>query len=217
MSGNLPTQHTDTGQHSNMSDFGLMYYNARYYDPALGRFTSADTLIPEPGNPQSWDRYAYVENNPLRYTDPSGHMQSCGMEGCGIVPPLIIPRSQWGQYAPGENPGNFSEAERETYDPNDEFGGYYEYREDLKDELDTIVLHHVGDGGLSDNPQAIENAHMVALGYYDVGYHFIIGTDGKIYEGRNIRARGYHVRGFNSHKIGIVLMGDFSTGYPTKQ
>ena len=73
MSGNLPTQHTDTGQHSNMSDFGLMYYNARYYDPALGRFTSADTLIPEPGNPQSWDRYAYVENNPLRYTDPSGH------------------------------------------------------------------------------------------------------------------------------------------------
>ncbi len=56
-----------------MSDFGLMNYNARWYDPALGRFVQADTLIPQPGNPQAWDRYAYVENNPLRYTDPSGH------------------------------------------------------------------------------------------------------------------------------------------------
>ncbi len=56
-----------------MSDFGLMNYNARWYDPALGRFAQADTLIPQPGDPQAWDRYAYVENNPLRYTDPSGH------------------------------------------------------------------------------------------------------------------------------------------------
>jgi len=78
MSGNLPTQHTDTGQYSNMSDFGLMYYNARYYDPALGRFTSADTLIPNPGNPQSWDRYAYVRNNPIGRTDPTGHMDDDG-------------------------------------------------------------------------------------------------------------------------------------------
>ncbi|WP_343414166.1 hypothetical protein [Candidatus Amarolinea dominans] len=32
---------------------GLYFYNARYYDPALGRFTQADTLIPNPGNPQN--------------------------------------------------------------------------------------------------------------------------------------------------------------------
>ncbi len=97
MSGNLPTQHTDTGQYSNMSDFGLMYYNARWYDPALGRFAQADTLIPQPGNPQSWDRYADVENNPLRYTDPSGHMVACDLDvglGCdgsaGITVKKII-------------------------------------------------------------------------------------------------------------------------------
>jgi len=36
----------------------------------------ADTLIPSPGNPQSWDRFAYVYNNPLSYVDPSGH---CGV------------------------------------------------------------------------------------------------------------------------------------------
>ena len=50
-----------------------MYYNARWYDPALGRFTQADTLIPGAGNPLAWDRYAYVNDNPLRYRDPSGH------------------------------------------------------------------------------------------------------------------------------------------------
>ena len=50
-----------------------MYYNTRWYDPALGRFVQADSLIPQPGNPMAWDRYGYVMNNPVRYTDPSGH------------------------------------------------------------------------------------------------------------------------------------------------
>ncbi len=54
---------------------GLYYYNARYYDPALGRFAQADTIVPEPGNPQSLNRYSYVLNNALRYTDPSGHFE----------------------------------------------------------------------------------------------------------------------------------------------
>ena len=52
-----------------MSEFGLMYYNARWYDPALGRFVQADTIVPQPGDVPGWDRYAYVENNPLRYSD----------------------------------------------------------------------------------------------------------------------------------------------------
>ncbi|MBK7203037.1 MAG: hypothetical protein IPH87_21300 [Anaerolineae bacterium] len=47
---------------------GLYFYNARYYDPSLGRFASADTLIPNPGNPQSLNRYSYVLNNPLLET-----------------------------------------------------------------------------------------------------------------------------------------------------
>jgi RHS repeat-associated protein len=51
----------------------LYDYRARYYDPALGRFTQPDTIVPKPGNPQALNRYAYVNNNPLKYTDPSGH------------------------------------------------------------------------------------------------------------------------------------------------
>jgi len=51
----------------------LIDMGARRYDPMLGRFISADTIIPNPGNPLDLDRFAYVRNNPLKYTDPSGH------------------------------------------------------------------------------------------------------------------------------------------------
>ena len=71
-----------TGQ-INKSELGLYFYNARYYDPDLGRFTSADSIVPQPGNPQAWDRYSYVHNSPTNKADPSGHMpiQGCGDEG----------------------------------------------------------------------------------------------------------------------------------------
>jgi len=52
---------------------GLYFYGARYYDTTLGRFLSADTIVPDAGVPQSFNRYAYVRNNPLRAIDPSGH------------------------------------------------------------------------------------------------------------------------------------------------
>lgn len=45
-------------------------------DPVLGRFTQADTIIPNPGNPLAMDRYAYVYNNPVKYIDPTGHWMS---------------------------------------------------------------------------------------------------------------------------------------------
>jgi len=46
----------------------------RYYDPLLGRFISADTIVPDPSEPQDFNRYAYVRNNPLRFVDSSGNM-----------------------------------------------------------------------------------------------------------------------------------------------
>jgi hypothetical protein len=51
-----------------------MYYNARWYDPMLGRFAQADPIVPGPGNPLAFDRYAYVFNNPLIYVDPFGYL-----------------------------------------------------------------------------------------------------------------------------------------------
>jgi len=71
--GTTPPTYRFTGQRSEESTLGSLYdYGARFYSPAIGRFLSADTIVPEPGNPQSLNRYAYVLNNPLRYTDPTG-------------------------------------------------------------------------------------------------------------------------------------------------
>lgn len=67
----VPYKYTDKELDSSTS---LYYYEARYYDPVLARFVSADTLIPAFRDSQSLNRYAYVRNNPLLYTDPSGHI-----------------------------------------------------------------------------------------------------------------------------------------------
>ena len=48
--GATPTDYTYTGQYSNVNDFGLLYYNARWYDPYLNRFAQADSIIPGAGN-----------------------------------------------------------------------------------------------------------------------------------------------------------------------
>ena len=52
---------------------GLYYYRSRYYDPVVGRFIQPDILASSLSNPQSLNRYSYVMNNPVRYTDPTGH------------------------------------------------------------------------------------------------------------------------------------------------
>jgi hypothetical protein len=97
-----------TGQRRD--ETGLLYYHARYYDPALGRFLSADTIVPEVGalavtpsdstaaelfdnggkmsgtaNPQELNRYSYANNNPIRYNDPSGHCPFCLAAAGGAV------------------------------------------------------------------------------------------------------------------------------------
>lgn len=77
---------TDRGytshKHNNMGsdDIGLIYMNARYYVPGIARFASADTIVPNPANPQSYNRYSYVRNNPLNFIDPTGHVE-CGLLG----------------------------------------------------------------------------------------------------------------------------------------
>ena len=71
-SGTTATDRRYTGQRQEAS-LGLYDYNARSYDPSLSRFIQADSMVPSPANPQSLNRYAYTLNNPLRYTDPSGH------------------------------------------------------------------------------------------------------------------------------------------------
>jgi RHS repeat-associated protein len=76
-SGTLPTYYRFTGQRSD-SYVKLVHMGARFYDPALGRWLSADTIVPDPANPQEFNRYAYVGGNPLGYVDPTGHARYGG-------------------------------------------------------------------------------------------------------------------------------------------
>ncbi|MBI5295074.1 MAG: hypothetical protein HY869_06330 [Chloroflexi bacterium] len=100
----LPTRNTFTGQYSYVSDdatdlgnagFGLMFYNARWYDPYITHFVQADTIIP--AGVQGLDRYAGMNNNPIKYSDPSGHdpwyceTAECEAKYVRTYPPKVPP------------------------------------------------------------------------------------------------------------------------------
>ncbi len=59
--------------HEQIDEIGLVNMKGRMYDPLQGRFLSPDPYIQDPTNPQSFNRYSYCLNNPLKYTDPSGN------------------------------------------------------------------------------------------------------------------------------------------------
>ncbi|WP_444930659.1 N-acetylmuramoyl-L-alanine amidase [Microbulbifer sp. SSSA002] len=83
--------------------------------------------------------------------------------------------------------------------------------DELEDDWDhvAVVMHHSGNRGEKD-PKKIESRHMISNSWSDVGYHYLIHPDGKIYEGRKIYHKGAHVAGANTGKIGILLMGDYN-------
>ena len=72
-----------------------MDYKARFYSVGLGRFLQPDSIIPNPANPQSWNRYSYVENRPILFNDPFGHDSVCGYSysdpECAEVHPAPTP------------------------------------------------------------------------------------------------------------------------------
>jgi len=69
---NMITTRGFTG-HEHADGLGIIHMNGRIYDPKLGRFLQADPVVQAPKNSQSLNRYTYVYNNPLSYTDPTGY------------------------------------------------------------------------------------------------------------------------------------------------
>ncbi|MEK6751810.1 MAG: RHS repeat-associated core domain-containing protein [Chloroflexota bacterium] len=93
--------------------FGLMHYQSRFYDPALGRFTSADTIVP--GGVQGYDRYAYVNNSPLNFVDPSGHEPKYG---CYASTNGTCTNANGTPLSTGNGKGGRKEKEEEEGDPD---------------------------------------------------------------------------------------------------
>ncbi len=96
--------HDNTGDYPTQN-VGLIYMNARYYLPEVGRFISPDTIVPEAGEPQSFNRYAYVRNSPLNFTDPTGNREIGANENDLLFfqpPPSIVEQIEE-QLAQGTN------------------------------------------------------------------------------------------------------------------
>ena len=103
----------------------------------------------------------------------------------------VISRASWGATGPWVERG-WGRSDREL--PQEHWG------------YNTITIHHSGNTE-SDTPQDIEEKQK--SDYVEIAYHFMIDKNGKIFEGRPLKYKGDHAYP-NSHKIGILLIGDFS-------
>ena len=161
-----------------------------FYDPGVQRWINRDPI----GEAGALNLYQPANNNPVSLVDAWG-LDVGGRVGPGYPydgygsAPIIIPRNDWSTAQP-----NFAKMTPATV-PNN-----------------CIAVHHSGNGG-EKNPKGIEAEHIKGKGFDDVGYHFLIGPDGKIYEGRSLKYEGAHVLGKNPGNIGIIVMGDFEPNW----
>lgn len=105
--------------HEMLDNVGIIHMNGRVYDPTIGRMLSSDPTIPEPLVTQSFNRYAYVHNNPLSYTDPTGFRIGANSRGDG--------------FNAGEEPGSYGGARNSRNDTpkKDKYERMIEVRKNL--------------------------------------------------------------------------------------
>jgi RHS repeat-associated protein len=91
----VPTNQRGFTFHEMLEIDFLICMNARVYDPVMGRFLSADSYVQFPDDLQSYNRYGYVMNNPLSYTDPTGHFSLRKFVGIVIGIAAIATGNAW--------------------------------------------------------------------------------------------------------------------------
>jgi len=124
--------------------------------------------------------------------------------------PTIISRAEW-----RARPLDVEAAEEfGVFDSENNPAGVLTYPDNLRSELNTIVVHHSAYPYAG--PKEIQDLHMDARSFADVAYHYLIDAEGTIYEGREINIRGAHVQGYNTGSVGIVLLGNFNDEQPTE-
>lgn len=133
-----------------------------------------------------------------------------------IAYPLMIPREAWGALTPNHN----AENENGFYDPTTNPEGWRVYDVPLEQAYQTVVIHHSVIMENNDDVATlleIQQAHRNDRGWADVGYHYFVGREGIVYEGRDIRVRGTHTAGFNTGSVGVCLLGDYTSQLPTER
>jgi RHS repeat-associated protein len=95
-----PTPALGFGGHVSAADLGLVYMQQRYYDPVAGRFLSIDPVMTDANSGGSFNRYAYVSNNPYKHIDPDGRNEEMAY-GAGVAFAGLTPAQQ-ATWASGE-------------------------------------------------------------------------------------------------------------------
>ena len=222
--GNGTAQKWDYLGQERQEELGLNWVTFRHRnaDPALGRFFGVD---PVSEDYMSISTYQFAHNSPVwkieleglegvnsnpnsidipNHEPIKGHTNTGSMaipigdstaQNYGSTP-NIKSRKSWGARTPITGPNR----------------SYDKIEGNLADYYDTVVVHHAGNADSYPTMNDVQNKHMDGSAEKaDIGYHFGIDKDGKIYEGRPIDVKGAHVSKANTGKIGIVLLGDFDT------
>lgn len=124
-----------------------------------------------------------------------GNFFSSGNGQC----PKILSREEWGARSPVETP------------------------ETIAGPLPFTVVHHGGSKQYCTTQEECtkmvrnyQDFHMDKRGWNDIGYNFVVGEDGNIYEGRGWDTMGAHAPTYNSRSVGICVIGDFSNRLPNE-
>lgn len=127
--------------------------------------------------------------------------------------PPIVNREEWG-------------ARDVHHEAKEEFGfysldnpeGWRDYEGDLRNVYQTVVIHH--SVVYADNDyttiKVVQNLHVDDRDWADIGYHFCVGQDGTVFEGRKMSARGTHTELYNTGSLGVCLLGNFEINTPTQ-
>ena len=133
-----------------------------------------------------------------------------------VVPrPAIVSRDAWGALPPDHTAAN----ENGFYDPTSNPYGWRAYPPPLADVYTTVIIHHAAFYQVDDltTVREIDRLHRADRGWADIAYHFLIGRGGTIYEGRPLNVRGTHTEGYNTGTVGVCLLGNYMTEYPTEE
>ncbi|KAM4567192.1 peptidoglycan recognition protein 5 [Odontesthes bonariensis] len=96
-------------------------------------------------------------------------------------------------------------------------------KETMKGSPRRVVIHHTalqnckGLGGCRDLVVSIQRMHMSERQFDDIGYNFLVGGDGTVFEGRGWGVVGAHTKGHNNDSLGIAFMGNFNNDTPSKE
>ena len=128
--------------------------------------------------------------------------------------PPVVSRSSWGALPPDHSARN-----ENGFYSNNNVDGWRIYDSEIDGAYQTVVIHHLAfyEENDIDTLLEVQSTHRNRRGWADIAYHFLVGQNGLIYEGRDWHVRGTHVETYNTGSLGICLLGNFMTQSPTAE